>query len=271
MELAEIVPWWRDRPDFRYSELGARLVNLWVLDPELGRSVAMREWISDGVVYEDQNILGNLVVIAQRDLKLAQEIAEFSWLQGQVSERDSRKTGHLERISSYSLEAARSLTQLEWMGRRFEKDSIQLTALRKYFSYLRDYPELAHSLFYSTWFYLGPDYLGEHHFSVAVNKLSTYPEGAGFLGSIPWLTDVIKNDISREALDALGSIARVDPLLSDYLATSGWVIDGVSYRESLVLILISEKAETDLETARAMAQSVESGPTEADLDRLEKQ
>ncbi|MCY4365508.1 MAG: hypothetical protein OXE17_04705 [Chloroflexi bacterium] len=247
---------------------------LWVLDPDLGETMAAKDWVQDGIVGEELHILGNLEAIANRDARLARKISRLDWFDGPITRSSAYQIGHLERISAYdleALEALEALIQLPWAGQQFEREATLSSALRAFRYYVEDHPEKVAALLQTTWFYLGPEYAGQDHFSRAVGLLTHHrPEGR-FLGSLTWITNVNKDYMVDDALDALTNIMEQDAILAENLSRTWWVIDGINPLESRALQEIERKAETDLTTARAMAESVYDGVNREDLRRLSEQ
>ena len=74
-ELTEIIPWFSAPPDSFHDEVANYLTDVWLKDSSLGDTIARMEWIVDGIVWIEVDVLQ----YASNDLEVMKELAGVAW------------------------------------------------------------------------------------------------------------------------------------------------------------------------------------------------
>ena len=115
-QLSEIIPWFRSPPDDQHREVAEIVVEIWLLDIELGHTVAMLPWVREGATGSQQDPLRALSRIAHRDSRLAKTVARLTWFADGVDKNGRRALWSLLDLANNDLELARRVSSLGWFA-----------------------------------------------------------------------------------------------------------------------------------------------------------
>ena len=117
LQLAELIPWFREPPGAAGAEAARLLVELWLRDDSLGKAVAALPWVASAPVGEwVPTALSVLTDIADADLELARRVLGYPWLADGALARDELLAIEVLRdIVTADLELGRRAAAFPWL------------------------------------------------------------------------------------------------------------------------------------------------------------
>ena len=116
--IAEVI----DAPAEAYAHLLDPLIDLWLLDAELGSAIARQSWVTDDEQagdaersrFDNRRILEELNVIAAKDIELARLAVRLPWFSDSLTYDELAFLGHLAELATRDQESARLITSFPW-------------------------------------------------------------------------------------------------------------------------------------------------------------
>ena len=252
--MAELLSWFQEPPGPLYVKVAQLLVELWLRDDGLGKTVAELSWIASLPIGEEAPVtLTNLRDIADADLDMAKRISGYPWLTDGVS-RDGEAGGlsALVRIAANDLELARQVSGFSWFVDDVTGD--EGSVLYSLVHIVAEDLELARQVSGFPWFIDGvtnDEAWGLYALGRIVgNDLELARQTVG----LPWFIDGVTND-EAWALDMLVEIAANDLELARQAASLTWFIDGLTNNEARGLFALGNVAARDSGMAREIGTS----------------
>ena len=118
--IAEVI----DAPAEAYAHLLEPLIDLWLLDAELGSAIARKSWVTDDEQagdaerprLDDRRILEELNVIAAKDIELARLAVRLPWFSDSLTYDELGFLGYLAELATKDQESARLITSFPWFA-----------------------------------------------------------------------------------------------------------------------------------------------------------
>ncbi len=234
-------------PDFRF----------YLLEPGLESisQVADYEWLADGLNANEMRALISIVGIAKHDHELAGSLLDFSWTSDGITDEESILIYSLSSLIPHRSGILERFLEYQWLADGVIRSERVALGELAHLS-LRD-PEVARQALNYEWVVDGVTwneglvlsevlYASERILSYIRDANSRPPELAT---EFPWLA----NDLDANEMRAFIGIAmtrQLAPLIYDRLQEYSWVADGITRRESEIIIDLYYTASNDVELAR---------------------
>ena len=217
--------------------------------------VAEYECLSDGLNANEMRALISIVGIAKHDHELAGSLLDFSWLSDGITDEESILLYSLSSLIPHRTDILERFLEIQGLADGvIRSERVALEALA---SLSRRDPELARQALNYEWVVDGVTW---NEFLV-LSELRETPEWTlsyirdadsrppELTTEFVWLT----NDLDANEIRAFFGIAitrQLAPLIHDRLQDYSWVADGITRRESEILIDLYYTASNDVEFAR---------------------
>ena len=235
---------------------------IWLLDAQLGESVAQLPWVGHSITEDKAAALDSLQRFAAADLDLARRVASFSWFAAEIDRDHLLALDTIALIADQDLEAANSLSRSPWFT-----DGIPDMELLSRFHHriVALDPELARSIaaFISIRENVRQDdlaililFLTE----MAMNDL----ELVRIITNYSWFTD----GLAVEEVSLLEDISRVSDRvaeLSSLLSATPWIADGMQPNERSLFEDLVSLAQHSTPLAVQVAEQVHPGTDDLGL------
>ena len=192
------------------------LVDLWLIDAELGSMVA-GVWMSDGATRNEGLALSTLNDLALKDIELAREMSGFSWLADSIDKHELNAIVFLNHLAANEIELAGEIVRLMWFADDVTEEEVNAV---------------------------------EH-----LNDLVSWDvELAGKIVERTWFADGVTEE-EVNAVEHLNDLASKDVKLAVKVSAVSWLADDVTKDESLALRSFDTLATVDIEVARNISGS----------------
>ena len=255
--LAEIIPWFETPKDSNEAVASRTLISVWLLDAEVGLTIAKLPWVLDGVIEIENNSIAQIATIAESDTATAATILNYQWLVDGIGD-DGYETVGLEalgKIAKTDPAAATETSRLTWVanGLDGEDDAVALEALG---TIATSDTEFLREILGFPWI---PDQLTHPETAFLreiAGRVEENPETSRVVLGLHWIADDV-SEIEATAAEFLFEIARLDAQVAQNVAGYQWVEDGINELELPIFrelrSTLRDIARSDAVTARIVA------------------
>ena len=228
------------------------ITDIWLLDADLGDTVAKLQWVSNGVTSTQLDSLVALSNTASQDTALAKTIASLPWFYDAITKDEREALDRIDRIASKDFALASTVVRLPWfVDGLHEYEEHALAALEEIASHDR---ELAVLLTNAPWI-RDPITSSKSHLYRRLKTITLAdPELARITKSLPWLYDTI-TDLENDAIYYLYRIVSEDVELGKLVAGFHWYTADLTTDHRRSLENMALIAAMDLELARLVAKA----------------
>ncbi len=213
--LSEVLSWFEDPEEGAESDVAESLVDLWLMNAELGERVAGLSWIEDGLDILEGGVLEGILRVSRVDPVLAEQLMSYFWVMDAPTEEEKVVIGAFADIASGDADLAGQIASLSWVEDGV--NSIEANALE-------ELPEVA---------------------AVEASLVSA-------MLSFPWIADDVTEE-EGVVIHSIAVMGSIDAELARKVASLSWLADGVTEHESDVFQAFSYVATENLEIAREIA------------------
>ncbi len=252
IQLARTLPWFVSPPDVSHALAKTATLELWMVDPDLGRRIAELAWVIDGIDETERTVVSRLAYIAANDPPLAKQLADSAWVIDGLQRNDHVVLEDLYQLIRADLEMAQTVFGLggQSFARNFGLDPAHQTtrypwlldglsvheigAMVALSRIAIEDPELGRQLIQLEWA-VGEVNESGRWFVRILAKVARddLPLLRRMLACV-WLDDGMSPQEMR-GLESMGRIFWRDPTLTDRISRLSWVEDGIITQESGVL------------------------------------
>ena len=253
-ELRDVISWSQNPFGGIHAAAFAEIADVWLQDANFGLSLAVLEWVADGINHKELMMLRDLNDLYEFDPRLAQRMIDLTWVEDGIRFWEQKAVSSLAGIAERDIGEAETISRYRWF---VDDMSNQERLLVEFLDTFSSAVEQANRATPRIDWMLDGLTDEEHRSLVEIRRMFVFNTGFGLrVLQLPWVADNRSNssEISND-IYPWANLVEADVELARDVIELSWVSDDLEGHEDAALGSIGAMALVNVDEARRIVRS----------------